>query len=161
MGWFDCHLHEFQVKCPTTGLTIPIGIPDPEWESLQFPQIQAGWEKYIADFFMENNRTAAYEYDFGDGWTHRIELEQVTDAIPRKKYPKCIAGERACPPENVGGTSGYNQFVKVMMDPSHEEYEEYKMWYDCPFNPEIFIPEHVQFGNPKERLNMCLDFQSG
>ena len=45
----------------------------------------------------------AYEYDFGDGWLHEVRSEGREPAEPRKRYPLCLEGERACPPEDVGG----------------------------------------------------------
>ena len=43
-----------------------------------------------------------YEYDFGDGWKHEIKVEKVLEPEAGVKYPTCIAGERACPPEESG-----------------------------------------------------------
>lgn len=44
-----------------------------------------------------------YVYDFGDDWTHQIEVEAVAPLVPRADYPRCLAGRRACPPEDCGG----------------------------------------------------------
>jgi hypothetical protein len=45
-----------------------------------------------------------YEYDFGDGWEHQIVLEKVIAPAPDVSYPRCTAGKRACPPEDLGRT---------------------------------------------------------
>lgn len=47
-----------------------------------------------------------YVYDFGDYWQHDVLLEAVLQPAPGRKYPRCIAGERSCPPEDVGGIGG-------------------------------------------------------
>jgi hypothetical protein len=44
-----------------------------------------------------------YEYDFTDGWQHDVRLEQILPLEPRQRYPICIGGRRATPPEDCGG----------------------------------------------------------
>jgi hypothetical protein len=44
------------------------------------------------------------QYDFGDNWQHRLILSEVPTA-EGVKYPRCVAGLRACPPEDVDGCS--------------------------------------------------------
>jgi hypothetical protein len=39
-----------------------------------------------------------------------------------------LGGERRCPPEDVGGVSGYKEFLEVIFDPTHEEYEHLVGW---------------------------------
>src|SRR5262249_26268914 len=56
-----------------------------------------------------------------------------------KRYPVCIEGARACPPEDVGGTWGYEEYLEAMSDPCHERHEEFLGWRG-PFNPEAFDP---------------------
>ena len=47
-----------------------------------------------------NIREFVYEYDFGDDWLHRVVVENVQDANPASKGSLCVAGQRACPPED-------------------------------------------------------------
>ena len=47
-----------------------------------------------------------YEYDFGDGWEHEILLEKVLPRDSMVRYPRCLGGARACPPEDCGGVHG-------------------------------------------------------
>jgi hypothetical protein len=69
-----------------------------------------------------------YEYDFGDSWTHRIVLEKILPSSATPKTPKCIAGARACPPEDCGGPYGYAEFLMAIKDPSRPEHEEMLDW---------------------------------
>ena len=54
-------------------------------------------------------------------------------------YPVCVEGARACPPEDVGGTPGYEEYLDAMADPEHERHDEYMGWRG-PFDPEAFDP---------------------
>jgi hypothetical protein len=81
-----------------------------------------------------------YEYDFGDGWLHEVLSEGRMPAEPGKRYPLCLEGERACPPEDVGGVWGYVDFLAAITDPDHEEHEEVRAWIGRKFDPEAFNP---------------------
>ena len=50
-----------------------------------------------------------YEYDFGDGWDHVLEVEEVLDEPP--STVRCIGGRMACPPEDCGGIGGYEELA--------------------------------------------------
>jgi len=80
-----------------------------------------------------------YIYDFGDAWEHEIELEEI---IPRDRdlnFPQLLAGERACPPENVGGIPGYEEFLAIINDPGHENHKKMAKWYGADhFDSDFF-----------------------
>jgi len=82
-----------------------------------------------------------YEYDFGDGWTHNIVLEDILEKVKNTFYPVCIDGKRACPPEDCGGFPGYMNLLEVISDPKHEEYEDIVEWLGEEFDPEEFDKE--------------------
>ena len=72
-----------------------------------------------------------------------MKLEKI---LPREKnidYPVCIAGARACPPEDCGGIGGYANLLKIIMDLDHKEYEEMIEWAGGDFDPEHFKPDEV------------------
>ncbi len=69
-----------------------------------------------------------YEYDFGDEWSHTIEVEDILDPDGVGRTPRVIAGEGAGPPEDVGGVRGYSEFLAAMADPTHERHDELKEW---------------------------------
>lgn len=156
MGWLDYHLHEFTVLNPATGRKDDIGIPDDDF-SFGDKKVYAGWRRKIADYFSMDNPLAEYIYDFGDDWCHEVRLEKI---LPREKniqYPRCIGGERECPPEDCGGVFGYQEFLEVIMDPAHEEHDEMLEWVGGEFDPEAFDAEEVIFEDPQKRWKIAFE----
>src|SRR6056297_1045094 len=117
MGWLDYHLHEFSVPLSPAGQPFKIGIPDDEFRD----DVLAGWEEPIALYFRTPGNRATYWYDFGDDWRHDVVLAAVEPRAKGTKYPRCIAGARACPPEDCGGPPGYFDLLHALADPSHPE----------------------------------------
>lgn len=150
MGWLDYHLHAFRVQTERVPVPIDIGIPD-DYAVVGDPEIHPGWEVPITDFFYEVGSTADYEYDFGDGWRHVILLEGILLSEKGQKYPKCIDGARACPPEDCGGIPGYSHVLEVLADPCDEEHESMLEWLDGQYDPQQFVPAKVKFDNPAKR----------
>jgi len=151
MGWLDCHLHEFGMVNPSTDFEMNIGSPDED----SGREVLPGWKQKIADYFSAENPSADYVYDFGDSWEHQIQLEKI---LPREKninYPICIKGKRACPPEDCGGIWGYEDFLEIITDPNHEEYEEMLEWVGGEFDPEHFDVKEVRFDDPDKRRKMA------
>ena len=154
MGWFDSHLHVFRMANPQTGDLDQIGIPDPDGFE-DDPIVLEGWRVPVARYLQKVGDRAEYEYDFGDGWEHEVLLEAVTSRQPETKYPRCIAGARACPPEDCGGPSGYAELLKTIADPAHPERENQPAWPGGPFEPEVFDCREVHFDNPKKRWKIA------
>ena len=152
MGWEDCHLHEFRTKNPGTAREVRIGIPD-EDDLIHGYNVLAGWEIPVAQLFTLINRSATYVYDFGDVWQHTVKLEQILPRDRSTKYPICIGGKRACPPEDCGGTGGYEEFLKAIADPAHDQHRELLTWVRGQFHPESFAIDRVNFDDPEDRLN--------
>jgi len=152
MGWIDYHLHEFELVNPATGLAVNIGIPGEDFDREVLPD----WKQNIADYFSMENRTASYVYDFGDNWEHKIQLEKILPREKGVKYPVCIKGKRACPPEDCGGIWGYEELLEIIRNPEHEEHEEMLEWLGGEFDPEDFDVEEVSFADPDKRRKMAL-----
>jgi len=157
MGWLDYHLHSFSLLPPRKRKPILIGIPDDEYEDNTLP----GCEVPLIQFFKEPGDEAIYNYDFGDGWRHRIVLEGIYLQEKAKKYPNCLDGRRACPPEDCGGVPGYYNLIEILGDKGHEEHEDMIHWLRGhaknyhPYNSEHFDPNKVEFWNPKKRWKMA------
>lgn len=154
MGWLDCHLHLFRIRNPETGEAEEIGIPDDDPFDDDRPCLP-GWEAPLDVYFKAPGTRADYEYDFGDGWEHELILEDVVSRIPKQKYPICVAGERACPPEDCGGIWGYEELLRTIRDPSDEEYESTMQWLGGNYDPEAFDPKKVRFDDPRKRWQIA------
>ena len=83
------------------------------------------------------------EYDFGDGWTHRITLQKILPQDPRVRLPACVAGKRQCPPEDCGGIWGFYEKLRILEDPDDEEYEDIREWMGDDFDPDDFSVDEV------------------
>lgn len=155
MGWLDYHLHAFRLRPKHKRRSIEIGIPTGEVSA--YIEVIPGWETPITDHFTEPGQIIQYEYDFGDSWYHEVLFEGILLRTKGDKYPKCLDGERACPPEDCGGVDGYYQLVEILQDPNHAEHEEMVEWLKGhaknyhPYNPDEFDPGKVRFDNPERR----------
>jgi hypothetical protein len=154
MGWEDYHLHEFEMRHPSTAEKVRIGIPQQD-DQFWGREVISGHEEKIVDWFSMENRVAEYTYDFGDNWEHRIQLEKILPREKGIKYPACIGGKRACPPEDCGGVWGYEEFLEAIRNPEHEEHEEMLDWIGGEFDPEHFDPKEVRFYDPDKRRKLA------
>ncbi|MCC5828084.1 MAG: plasmid pRiA4b ORF-3 family protein [Phycisphaeraceae bacterium] len=86
-----------------------------------------------------------YEYDFGDGWEHIIEVRKIAPGStkPDEARPRCLAGKMACPPEDCGGIYGYYRMLEIAADPEHEEHEDIVEWLGDDFDSEKFDIDEV------------------
>ena len=151
MGWDDSHLHRFEIKLENSRVPSFIGIPmDEDFNHMPEFVIRAGWEVPLSEVFDLPGVAVQYEYDFGDSWQHTILLESIHLAKSRVRYPKCIDGQRACPPEDCGGIWGYHNILEVLADRKHPEYADVREWVGR-FDPERFDAKKVKFDNPHER----------
>ena len=132
MGWEEVHPYAFVVEGEEIGDLRWGG--DFEYDSRHVRLSQ----------LVENEVTRfRYDYDFGDDWQHTIDVEQTLPAEQGVCYPRCVAGERAGPPEDCGGPYRYADFVDAYQDPEHEEHEEVREWLGDDFDPEPFDLDRV------------------
>ena len=158
MGWLDYHLHVFLMRKPHKRKAAEIGIPDGEFAD---HVVLPCWRIPIAEYFTAPGSTAVYRYDFGDDWEHEVLLEGILLKEKDTKYPTCLAGERACPPEDCGGVHGYLNLLDILSNPQHEEHEEMVGWLKGhpgnyhPYRPDEFEPQLVRFDNPEKRWRLA------
>ncbi len=135
MGWTDSHMHQFVAADRVYGRI------DPE-----FPECENEKKALLNQVLRRPKDSLHYEYDFGDGWEHTVLLEHVLDAEPGGKYTYVVDGKRACPPEDCGGTPGYEHLLEVLADPRHAEHADMTEWVGAAFDPEAFDPDEINRG---------------
>jgi hypothetical protein len=135
MGWMDGHMHQFVVGKTTYGRV-----------DREFPECENEKKVLLSQVLRKPKDSLVYEYDFGDGWEHAVVLEQVLEAEPGAKYPYVLEGKRACPPEDCGGTGGYEHVLKVLADPRHSEHADMVEWVGGSFDPEAFDAGEINRG---------------
>ena len=133
LGWTDSHLHLFDVRGQI------YGVPDPEFANDMRNEARVQLDQAL----VREKDTMLYDYDFGDGWRHKIILEKIVQLTPETRAPLCVAGARACPPEDCGGVWGYANLLEVIANPSHPDHEEMLEWLDEEFDPAHFEVEEV------------------
>lgn len=134
MGWTNSHLHHFKLSEQWYG--------DPQLmrENFEDFNYKNSLRTKLSDIVPESGRGLRldYEYDFGDSWHHDILLEGIKPREPGVHYPRCVAGEGACPPEDCGGVWGFAEFIEIMANPRNKRRREMEDWYRGPFDPEDF-----------------------
>jgi Plasmid pRiA4b ORF-3-like protein len=138
MGWTDSHAHEFEIGA---------GLVAPDW------WIREAWSEEEANRYRDERRVSVaavvaelgprgqfeYRYDMGDGWAHRIVIESAPPwAAGEFPLPVCVAGENACPPEDVGGPHGYAEFLRALGERRREQHEDMARWIGGVFDPKGF-----------------------
>jgi len=159
MGWTNSHLHQFVVRNPR---------PRPAPQEPRSLDIQARFDRLMmsrdrcwSDPQMEleeaEDETKAslcdlapavkskliYDYDFGDGWDHQIEVVKIGPPAQGIDYPVCLKGKLACPPEDCGGIWGYYEMLEALEDPKHERHEDFTDWIGDSFDPERFDLDEI------------------
>lgn len=76
-------------------------------------------------------------------------------------YPRCLAGARACPPEDCGGPHGYERLLATTAKPRTAEAKSLLKWLGGPFDPEAFDARWVGFDNPKQRWKVAFGQRLG
>jgi len=106
MGWDNCHLHCFEID----GLRYRSADSDDEIDEID----EIGEENVVIGDVIGVGGRFDYEYEFGDSWRHVVEVESVTALAVALKYAVCLDGERAYPPEDIGGMDTYERIVEAV-----------------------------------------------
>jgi len=107
----------------------------------------------VADLIQEPGDQAIYTYDYGDGWEHEVVFEGRYPKERGKKYPVCLAGELAGPPEDCGGIPGYYDCIEALR--KRDNSEGLLDWLGR-WRPDRFEPTKVKFWSPLRRLKLAL-----
>jgi hypothetical protein len=139
MGWTNSHLHQFHVG------SMQISDPSFELDELEgSPKTHDENKTRIGDVAPRVGSKLVYEYDFGDSWVHHIAVEKILEPDPQSaRVARCLAGARACPPEDCGGVWGYQELLQVIRNPKHKEHESMMEWLGGGFDSEAFDCEVI------------------
>ena len=155
MGWQDSHLHQFETGERRIGLP-DLDLPGPPEDEHRVR---------LREVLRRRGDRVRYEYDFGDGWEHDVELVEVRPHEPGSRYPVILGGRRACPPEDCGGPGGYANLLAALRSPEHPDHQMLTEWIGGRFDAERFdagelnrrfhggwhFPEHVELAVPAAR----------
>jgi hypothetical protein len=141
MGWTDSHLHQFAVG------RMHYGQPDPDFDDDTIDERGVRVDALLRD----EGESFVYEYDFGDGWEHKVTLEKALPYKSSHVTPRCIDGRRGCPPEDVGGIFGYSEFLQAYSDAGHPQHSDMRQWAGEYFDPERFDVSEVNAVLAKRR----------
>ena len=115
MGWTDSHLHKFEKD-------------GKQWGVPEYGELTDESKAQLAKVLKTEGESMIYVYDFGDNWRHEVMLDKVIPVNDVVMTPICLDGVRRCPPEDVGGVSGFEEFLTAAFDPRHKDFEKLIRW---------------------------------
>lgn len=129
MGWQNYHMYEFRVS-----RSLAWGIVDKDWP---IEGVHPASKAVLRDLLTSMNKRKKFEYlyDFGDDWLHEIKIDAIVEAETDVAYPRLLAAENRCPPEDCGGVYGYDCLQEALADPEHEMHAEMVEWHGEDFDP--------------------------
>jgi len=138
-NWQDYHVFNFDFEDTV------VCLPDSEYAPGEFygegvEELNA--KKIKIDQLFTEGKRFIYEYDLGDSWRHEIVIEEILEADQDVKSSRCLDGERHRPPEDVGGTGGYENFLEIINNPNHPEYDDMLVWAEKDTGGRKFDPEY-------------------
>jgi hypothetical protein len=136
MGWTNSHLYQFNV-----GEEV---IADTRLVDDELGPVTDVKGIIVTQVFTKVGTTITYEYDFGDGWMHHLELVEISTHPIDEVLPQIIGGENACPPEDCGGIHSYKELLEVLKNPKHPEYKSSKIWVGSEFDPMVCDLKTIQ-----------------
>ncbi|MEX0643126.1 MAG: plasmid pRiA4b ORF-3 family protein [Pirellulales bacterium] len=162
MGWSNSHLHQFMLQdkslinrdpdviarlteegrydeifTATRGIRVFVPGNDPFGDELDMEGEDED-AVTLAEVCPKVKSKLTYEYDFGDGWEHTVEVQKIVEPKSDSAPPVCLTGKKACPPEDCGGVFGYYHMLEVAADPEHEDHDAVVEWLGEDFDADAF-----------------------
>ena len=131
MGWTNSHMHQFIHRETYYSVSMKDDFGD-------FHEMKNEKTVKLNQLVSRPKAKFVYEYDFGDSWEHEVLLEKILPPESGVRYPVCLTGKRACPPEDCGGVWGYAGFLEAIQNPNHPEHDDMLEWIGGSFDPEAF-----------------------
>jgi len=138
MGWLNSHLHQFRIKEVDYGPSDDMSYSEHQLDENAFS---------LHSVAQDTVNRFEYTYDFGDYWQHQIQIEKRLSPAETghdSSSPRVIKGKRACPPENIGGIWGYQEFLEAYTDPSHDDHATMVAWAGPDFRPDLFGAKEIE-----------------
>lgn len=135
LGWTNSHLWEIRVGETGWGPKF-----EDDWGEGPLDAKKARLIDVLED---TGAKTLHYTYDMGDCWEHTIKVERLFDPEPGRQYPVLVEAKGRCPPEDVGGPPGYEEFLEAIADPEHPRRDEFLDWCGDSFDPNEIDTEAI------------------
>lgn len=136
MGWAGYHIHEFQVGKDVWGPPLD----DDEDFGIEMKDHASTTLEKVAPRIRS---VLKYQYDGGDCWMHKVVVEGILEPTAKQQYPFCLEGQRACPPEDCGGTPGFYDLLDALADPHHPDHRSLTEWVGGKYDAEAFDLKEV------------------
>lgn len=118
------------------------------------------FSKYtISDILKKKGSEMKFEYDYGDGWEHDVEVIETREYGKHElRSIRFISGFGACPPEDCGGVWGYEELLEIRekkrkTKEDKERLDWYEMSKEYGFDPddchEEYCKEKMRFWEAK------------
>ncbi|MGH3346530.1 MAG: plasmid pRiA4b ORF-3 family protein [Nocardioides sp.] len=144
MGWTNSHLHRFRTghdhRSPyfVTSFDLDEGDDGTLEDDVRLDQLLA-----------EKGDELWYEYDFGDGWDHKLVVEAMVEEPP--SMARCTGGRMACPPEDCGGIGGYEELAAwvrsgyddALLPGNFDDAAHARDWLPLDWHPDHFDVEET------------------
>lgn len=168
VGWRQSHLHSFTDKDPEQR-SINGRVPEPRrwgpdalFEDEEDSEANLSESEWTLGQALAAGGPLFYEYDFGDGWTHRLELVEVRPGLQNAPRARLVSGARRAPLEDSGGIDGYDHLLKVLADPSHDMFPAAADWANRTNGPwQSFDPDALDISAVNAELALLCPPESG
>ncbi|RVI02724.1 serine recombinase [Sinorhizobium meliloti] len=144
-GWSNSHLYEFRIR------DVGFGIPDGGFDD----PIDARKATLLSAIEDIGARSFKYLYDFGDGWTHTVKIEKTFPVIADLNDPFLLDAVGRCPPEDVGGPWGYEEFREALANKNHERHDELVEWWGSA----DYDPTAIDAANLRNNVDALADIK--
>lgn len=147
MGWEGYHLTELTQdgvlwrSTKERAMDADAGI---EYEEM-FPgaKVRNSFRATVSQLLRKVGDECSLTYDLGDSWHHTIRLAEIRRYEDNLLHyagvgVEILSGKGACPPEDCGGVSGYEEILSIIKDPDHYEYDRFQSLLGPHFDPAFF-----------------------
>jgi len=125
--WFDYQTHVFALD------DLKFGNPVKRDELL----VEDDRDVTLADLNLAHRDRMTYDYEFGEGWRVDIRVEKTAAAGKGVRYPTCVGGERAGPPEDCGGLDAFHDMLACLKEPASDLGREWVAWLGPEYDPGV------------------------